>query len=146
MTQDEHAIGHTLRTLMMAFQRREADLLQSVYTEDADWTNAFGRSLHGREAIVTYLRELFADANFGDGEMRGEPQVDVRAITDDVVVARTYAEITGQRTVDGGTIAVRRNHSLKVLQRQAEGDWRIVSEMYMDARDDVTHVHPGDSG
>jgi hypothetical protein len=36
--------------------------------------------------------------------------------------------------------AARGNHSLKVLARQPDGRWLIVSEMYMDARDEVTHA------
>lgn len=54
---------------------------------------------------------------------------------DDVAVATTYLEREGQRTAEGGELPVRRNHSLKVLPR--DGDrWLIVSELYMDAREE----------
>jgi ketosteroid isomerase-like protein len=45
----------------------------------------------------------------------------------------THLRIEGQGLLGGGTIPVRDNHSLRVLQRQADGRWLIVSEMYMDA-------------
>ena len=51
--QDASAIEQTLRTLQIAFRSRDADLLQDVYVVDADWTNAFGTTLSGRDATVT---------------------------------------------------------------------------------------------
>ncbi|WP_022728017.1 YybH family protein [Fodinicurvata sediminis] len=141
MDSDEKAIETTMGNLLEGFRRRDADILKEVYSEDADWTNAFGRTLKGRDAIVDYLRELFADSNFSDGEMKGAPEVDVRQVSENVVLVKTYMEVTGQKTVDGGTLPTRRNHSLKVLKRQYDGSWRIVSEIYMDARDEVTHRH-----
>lgn len=141
MDSDEQAIETTMGKLLEGFRRRDADILTDVYSEDADWTNAFGRTLKGRDAIVDYLRELFADPNFSDGEMQGEPQVEARQISENVVLIKTYMEIAGQKTVEGGTLPTRRNHSLKVLRRQNDNSWRIVSEIYMDARDEVTHRH-----
>src|SRR5262245_32174234 len=99
--QDAAAIEQTLRTLQVAFASRNAGPLRDVYVADADWTNAFGTTRSGRDAIVTYLSGLFADPHFGAGRFAGPPQVSVRAVTDDVVVAKTYVEIAGQQTSDG---------------------------------------------
>jgi ketosteroid isomerase-like protein len=66
--------------------------------------------------------------------------VSVRAVTHEVVVAKTYVEIAGQQTADGKAMPNRRNHSLKVLSRQTDGRWLIVSDIYMDARDETTYV------
>ena len=137
---DASAIEQTLRDLQIAFHTRNADLLRDVYAADADWTNAFGTTLSGRDVIVSYLRGLFADAHFAAGEMTGTPQVSVRAVTPDVVAAKTYVKIAGQQTADGKTLPIRRNHSLKVLARQGDGRWLIVSEIYMDARDETTYA------
>jgi uncharacterized protein (TIGR02246 family) len=136
---DATAIEQTLRTLQAAFASRNAELLRDVYVADADWTNAFGTTLSGRDAIVAYLTGLFADAHFGAGRFAGPPQVSVRPVTNDVVVAKTYVEIAGQQTADGRDLPNRRNHSLKVLARQPDGRWLIVSEIYMDARDETTY-------
>ena len=58
-----------------------------------------------------------------------------------MVAVSTHLQIRGQGLVDGGEIALRDNHSLRVLTRRADGTWRIVSEMYMDARTDTTYVN-----
>jgi len=137
---DAAAIERTLRTLQGAFQSRNASLLREVYVADADWTNAFGTTLSGRDAIVTYLTGLFADAHFDAGRLAGPPQVSIRPVSDDVVVTKIYVEIVGQQTTDGRELPKRRNHSLKVLARQGDGRWLIVSEIYMDARDETTYA------
>jgi uncharacterized protein (TIGR02246 family) len=134
---DLEAIGGLLATLGRGFATLDAEPLVPLYAEDADWTNAFGTCRHGRGPIIDYLRDLFADARFGAGRQVGQPQGSIRLLGDGVAVAKTYLEREGQQTMDGGTLPVRRNHLLKVLEKQ-EGTWRIVSEMYMDARDEST--------
>jgi uncharacterized protein (TIGR02246 family) len=132
------AIGKVLRVLGTSFMVRDARPLMGIYAEDADWTNAFGTTLKGRRKIVDYLTDLFADPHFGAGQA-GPPQVSIRLVTPDVVAVKTYIEIEGQQALDGTTLATRRNYSLKVLQRQPEGQWMIVSDIYMDARTDATY-------
>jgi len=139
---DVEAIGNTLTRLAEAFARRDASLLEGVYTSDADWTNAFGTTLKGSAAIIAYLERLFADPRFAAGRLGGAPDMVLVPVSDGVVVARTYAEIQDQGTADGGTIPLRRNFSLKVLRREADGRWPIVADMYMDAREDVTMPPP----
>jgi hypothetical protein len=55
---DASAIEQTLRALQIAFRTRNADVLRDVYAAEADWTNAFGTSLSGRDAVVSYLGGL----------------------------------------------------------------------------------------
>jgi uncharacterized protein (TIGR02246 family) len=132
------AIGNLLQVLGTSFRTRDARPLLRIYAEDADWTNAFGTTLKGRRQIVDYLTGLFADPHFGAGQA-GAPQVFIRSVTPDVVVVKTYVEIEGQQALDGATLPTRRNHSLKVIQRKPEGQWMIVSDIYMDARTDATY-------
>jgi uncharacterized protein (TIGR02246 family) len=136
---DQAAIGAVLFTLASGFRELDASKFESVYVDDADWTNAFGTVLHGRENIVSYLRELFADPHFAAGKPISPPQASIRFASDDVAVVKTYLEREGQQTAEGGELPVRRNHSLKVLVKR-DGQWRILADMYMDARDEQTFV------
>src|ERR1700733_1552467 len=68
---DQQAIGKTLLTLLTSFRNRDAEALDAVYSDDADWVNAFGAVKRGREEIVGYLTGLFADDNFNRGQPRG---------------------------------------------------------------------------
>lgn len=138
-TDDQQAIGKTLLTLLKGFRDRDAEALHAVYSDDADWVNAFGTVKRGRVEIVDYLRGLFADANFNRGEPEGPPETTFRVLTPEVVLVSAHLRITGQGLVDGGTLD-RDNFSLRALQRQAAGSWLIVSEMFQDANTESTYT------
>lgn len=137
---DQEAIGKTLLTLLKAFDDRNAEPLLSVYSDDADWVNAFGTVKRGRDDIVEYLRGLFDDENFNRGELAGPPETSFKVLTPEVVVVSAHLVVKGQGLVGGGTID-RDNFSVRVLQRQSDGSWLIVSEMFQDANTDVTYEH-----
>jgi uncharacterized protein (TIGR02246 family) len=136
---DQQAIGKTLLTLLAGFQNRDAQALRAVYSEDADWVNAFGTVKRGREAIVAYLTGLFADDNFNRGEPDGPPETSFRVLSPDVVLVSAHLRIKGQGLLGGGTLD-RDNFSLRALQRQSDGSWLIVSEMFQDANTETTYA------
>ena len=137
---DQQAIGKTLLTLLKAFGDRDAEALHAVYSDDADWVNAFGTVKRGSKEIVDYLRGLFADDNFNRGEPEGPPETSFRVLTPDVVLVSAHLRIKGQGLVDGGTLD-RDNFSLRALQRQPDGSWLVVSEMFQDANTETTYAH-----
>jgi uncharacterized protein (TIGR02246 family) len=137
---DSRAIEETVGKLFQGFTRRNAEVLLQVYADDADWMNAFGSVKRGAAEIVSYLRGLFADANFNDGKLMASPQSQLRRLSSNLVTVSTHLRIAGQGLVGGGAIPVRDNHSLRVLQKQADGRWLIVSEMYMDANTEQSYI------
>jgi uncharacterized protein (TIGR02246 family) len=139
---DQVAISTTLFNLMAGFQERDVVKLSDVYSPDADWVNAFGTVKRGRRDILEYLRGLFADDNFNAGRLKGSPEVTFRVLTPNVVVVSAHLQVEGQGLADGGRIELRDNFSLRVLQRQADGTWPIVSEMFNDANREQTY-RPG---
>lgn len=130
---DQEAIGATLIALRTGFQERDADKLVHVYSADADWVNAFGSVKKGSTEIVAYLRGLFGDANFSAGTLRAPPEVVIRVLTPEVVLVSAHLQVEGQKLLGGGEIDLRDNYSLRVLHRQPDGTWPIVSEMFNDA-------------
>jgi uncharacterized protein (TIGR02246 family) len=136
---DQEAIGKTLLTLLKAFDDRDAAPLRRVYSDDADWVNAFGTVKRGRDEIVDYLTGLFRDDNFNRGELAGPPETSFRALTPEVVLVSAHLIVKGQGLVGGGTLD-RDNHSLRALQRQDDGSWLIVSEMFQDANTETTYA------
>jgi uncharacterized protein (TIGR02246 family) len=136
---DQEAIGATLISLMTGFRERDAEQLVGIYSSDADWVNAFGTVKRGREEIVQYLRGLFSDDNFNAGTLKAPPETSLRVLTPEVVLVSAHLQVEGQRLVGGGEIEERDNYSLRVLQRQGDGRWLIVSEMYNDANREQTY-------
>ena len=133
---DAEMIGQTLLALAEGFRTRDADAMRGLYVDDADWTDACGATLSGRDAIVDHLRRLFADAKFRAGNTVGRPRMQLRLVGSDVVVAKTYAEVRDEEEA-GGAPRLRRTHSMKVLAKQPDGSWKIESEMFMDAREEA---------
>jgi uncharacterized protein (TIGR02246 family) len=136
---DQDAIATTLISLMTGFRERDAERLVGIYTSDADWVNAFGTVKKGGNEIVEYLRGLFSDDNFNAGTLTAPPETTIRVLTPDVVLVSAHLQVEGQKLVGGGEIEVRDNHSLRVLHRQSDGSWLIVSEMYNDANREQTY-------
>ncbi len=136
---DQDAIGVTLMSLMTGFRERDAEKLVGIYTADADWVNAFGTVRKGADEIVDYLRGLFSDDNFNAGTLNAPPETALRVLTPDVVLVSAHLQVEGQKLVGGGEIEMRDNYSLRVLQRQSDGSWLIVSEMYNDANGERTY-------
>jgi uncharacterized protein (TIGR02246 family) len=136
---DQRAIGETLLTLLAGFRNRDAEALHAVYSDDADWVNAFGTVKRGREAIVNYLTGLFDDDNFNRGQPSGPSETSFRVLTPGVVLVSAHLRIKGQGVVGGGTLD-RDNFSLRALQRQIDGSWLIVSEMFQDANTEATYA------
>jgi uncharacterized protein (TIGR02246 family) len=136
---DQDAIGATLISLMTGFRERDAEKLVGIYSSDADWVNAFGTVKKGGEEIVEYLRGLFSDSNFNAGELRAPPETAIRVLAPEVVLVSAHLQVEGQKLVGGGEIELRDNFSLRVLQRQNDGTWLIVSEMYNDANREQTY-------
>ena len=136
---DQDAIGATLMSLVTGFRERDAEKLVGIYTPDADWVNAFGTVRKGGDEIVDYLRGLFSDDNFNAGTLKAPPETAPRVLTPDVVLVSAHLQVEGQKLLGGGEIEVRDNYSLRVLQRQSDGTWLIVSEMYNDANREQTY-------
>ena len=136
---DQEAIGKTLLTLLKAFDDRDAAPLRRVYSDDADWVNAFGTVKRGRDEIIDYLTGLFRDDNFNRGELAGPPETSFRVLTPDVVLVSAHLVVKGQGLVGGGMLD-RDNYSLRALQRQDDGSWLIVSEMFQDANTETTYA------
>ncbi|HXB64531.1 MAG TPA: SgcJ/EcaC family oxidoreductase [Solirubrobacteraceae bacterium] len=137
---DQEAVGNTLISLRTGFQERDANKLVGVYSADADWVNAFGSVKKGSDEIVAYLRGLFADANFSAGTLSAPPEVAIRVLTPEVVLVSAHLQVEGQKLLAGGEIELRDNYSLRVLHRQADGSWPIVSEMFNDANRESTYA------
>lgn len=124
---------------MAGFHTRDVGKLAGVYSADADWVNAFGTVKKGSEEILAYLNGLFADDNFNAGRVAAPPELAIRVLTPDIVLASAHLKVEGQKLIGGGEIEERDNRSLRVLQRRPDGTWPIVAEMYNDANPESSY-------
>jgi len=101
-TDDQQAIGKTLLTLLASFRNRDAEALHAVYSDDADWVNAFGTVKRGRDEIVDYLAEKWRGIKVGDPMEEG---TDVGPLANARAVARTEGFVASAKA-DGAKVVV----------------------------------------
>ena len=128
---------------LVSFENLHSVLIQGVgnlgdaFAADVDWTNAWGRRLHGREELSQFWEQARHDQNYLAGKMTPDSErIDVRFVRPDVAVVHTYAERTGQRTSTTGTgkvIPTRKVHTQYVVSKE-DGKWLIQSELIMDEK------------
>jgi uncharacterized protein (TIGR02246 family) len=112
----------------------DAKTVASCFSTDAEWTNAFGVVVRGREKLHEFLGWLFSEDMEGttEGESIKAKLVSLRYIGDNAVVIHGVTESTrGESRVGKGT---RKVHVTFVLSKNS-GEWLIAHQMIMDARD-----------
>jgi uncharacterized protein (TIGR02246 family) len=107
----------------------------SQFAVDADWTNAFGVRLHGREEIARFFDKLHQDPNFMAGKtVSGSHEMDVRFVRPDAAVVHNFHDREGQiDSATGKAMRTRKIHTQYVLSKE-QGKWLIQSELIMDER------------
>lgn len=136
---DQALIEQVIENWNRAWQTKDAKLGAQDYTDDADWTNAFGMKKKGRAEIEKILAEVFSLPFVVSGQSKTAEQ-SVRFIKPDVALAVTRVERAGQRTPSGAELGTRHTSHLRVLIK-SEGRWRIISHLISDARDTERREH-----
>ena len=130
---DKAEIERAIENWNTAWKIRNPGLAAQDYSDDADWTNAFGMSRVGRAEIESILTEVFKLPFVMAGDSRTVDQ-DIRLIGSDHALVLTRVERLGQRNPAGQDIGQRRTTHLRVFEKK-DGTWQIISHLISDARD-----------
>lgn len=136
---DQVLIEQVIEHWNKAWQTRDAKLAAQDYSDDADWTNAFGMKRKGRAEIEKILSQVFSLPSVMAGQSKTAGQ-SVRFIKPDVALVSTQVERAGQRTPSGAELGTRHTSHLRVLMK-SEGRWKIISHLISDARDTERREH-----
>ncbi len=128
---DSAAVLAAIANWERGWQTYNVALTSRDYSEDADWTNAFGMRVLGRDSIRALLQAVFQIPTVTAGSTRYEYHV-VRFLSENVAMVRSRAIRTGQQLADG-TPELRRINHLRVF-REISGRWQIVSHLISDER------------
>lgn len=113
------------------WKTKDAALAAKWYANDADFTNAFGFSMIGREAIEEYLSRVFK-MDFvmaGDSE---QTSMKFRYVEENSIMVISTISRKGQKLSDGSQLGDRRTTHHRLFQKFDE--WRIVAHLISDAR------------
>ena len=115
---DEAAIRDLVRTYVEAREKRDANLLAALFTEDADQMTTAGEWRKGRDQVVRGGLASTA-ANPGSRQIAIEA---VRFLAPGVAIADGRYEISG-----AAGVAPRRMWTTFVLMREGAGVWRVAA-------------------
>lgn len=131
---DREAVLKTLDSWNMGWAKRDAELAVQSYSEDTDWTNAFGDRFEGREALQKGLEFIFSLDFVMAGDSAKNEYKDVTFLSPDIALIRSKLVRTGQQMSDGTPMPDRHIHHLRVVHRM-DGQWQIVSHLISQARE-----------
>ena len=119
---DTAAIKQTFADFYLSFSRQDARGTAMTFTEDGDFTNMYGGTTHGREAIEQRFTALF------QGTLKGTNRTDtvrtIRFYAPGIAFAEADTVITGTKRADGSVGPVRKGLMIVVMTKQ-NGLWRI---------------------
>jgi uncharacterized protein (TIGR02246 family) len=133
------AVEAVVQTWNEGWRTKDAQLACADYADDADWTNAFGMTERGRDAICKKLAEVFSHP-FVTAATSEVVSQDVRFLGSDVAVIITKVRRMGQQTPTGEPLGPRDTRHQRVVVRTGD-KWRIVSHLIADARDPLSGRH-----
>jgi uncharacterized protein (TIGR02246 family) len=136
---DNQLVEKAIENWNEAWAKKDSKLAAQDYSEDADWTNAFGMKKKGRAEIQQFLSEVFSLPFVMAGQSRTAEQ-SVKLIKPDVALVITRVERVGQRTPSGDELPTRQTTHLRVLLKSG-GEWKIASHLISDARDPQRAEH-----
>lgn len=131
---DSVAILSLLDSWNQGWAEANADLAVQAYAQDADWTNAFGDRVIGRDSLKQTLAFIFGLDFVMAGDSGGNEFADLTFLTPDVALLRSKLVRVGQQMRSGETMPDRHVHHLRVFQRR-DGEWQIVSHLISQAHE-----------
>ncbi len=131
---DDEEIDALLREFRQAWTDQNASAVAELHTEDANWTNAFGRTFRGADNLEDFLHNnLFPDypRAVSEAEMQNFDFLSRRYIGSDSVVIHAYTASNRGSALSGDE---RRIYFDFVLARTDEG-WKIAHQTISDIRE-----------
>ncbi len=133
-TADESAIDQLMIKLWDSWSRHDATTFANLHSEDAEWTNAFGRTYIGSDELENFLEHnLFAgfDIEIAEKEAEFYSEISRRYIGSDSAV------VTGRTESNRGSSVGSSNRKIgfTFVLGKIDGEWKITNQVITDIRE-----------
>jgi uncharacterized protein (TIGR02246 family) len=131
-TSDDAEIRKVMNEFNDAWTARNADRYAGVFTEDADWENAFGNHLKGKAQIKEMISGLMNQFTTAD-----EKITDTRiwSMSPNFALVDIYQTIDGQKLPKSGRIVPTRHIRMTQVYEKQKGKWMIKVHRVTDLRE-----------
>jgi uncharacterized protein (TIGR02246 family) len=136
-TSDSDAIKAVIRSWAESFEKRDANLRNSLLTQDTVFFNAFGVERVGKQEVTTFWKELFATGTFDQAKVI-VPKEKIRFLRPDLAIVDRFEDVTGQRGVESGKALPPRKVHLTFVMIKEGGRWLVSYYRAGDLRDPET--------
>ncbi len=134
---EEAAAAALLRQSIIDYDQgwdaKDIEQVLAHYSEDVDWTNAFGDRTQGKAALRSLLETIFG-LDFVMSGQNNYQDPDITFLSEEIALARSVNIRTGQQWPDGRPMNDRIINHLRVFKK-SEGRWLCVSHMISQAHE-----------
>ncbi len=130
---ESEKIIRTIDNWNKGWDKKDVELAISNYSEDTDWTNAFGDRMHSKSELRELLKEIFTMDFVMEGTDNYQND-DVQFLTDDFALLRSTNIRKGQKWSDGTLMNDRYINHLRVYKK-INNEWKIISHMISQANE-----------
>ncbi|MBP0905763.1 hypothetical protein ACFSKN_15775 [Mariniflexile gromovii] len=117
---------------------KDAELACKWYSENADFTNAFGINQIGQSEIQKYLTKVF-EFDFVMAGISEQTTLKLKRITDKAILVISIVERKGQKTAENKNLGTRKTSHYRLFEKTDQ--WRITAHLISDARSIETEKH-----
>ena len=130
---ESEKIIRTIDNWNKGWDKKDVELAIADYSEDTDWTNAFGDRMRSKSELRELLKEIFAMDFVMEGTDNYQNE-DVQFLTDNFALLRSTNVRKGQKWSDGSLMNDRHIHHLRVYKKM-NNEWKIISHMISQANE-----------
>ncbi len=130
---ESEKIMRTIENWNEGWDKKDVELAIADYSEDTDWTNAFGDRMQSKSELRELLKEIFAMDFVMEGTDNYQNE-DVQFLTDNLALLRSTNIRKGQKWSDGSLMKDRHIHHLRVYKK-IDDEWKIISHMISQANE-----------
>lgn len=132
-SKDITMIGNHISDYDNGWDSKNVELVLQGYSEDIDWTNAFGDRVQGKEELRALLETIFS-LDFVMSGKNNYQAPDITFPSPAVAIARSKNIRTGQKWPDGSPMKDRVINHLRVFKK-SDGRWLCISHMICQAHE-----------
>ncbi|MGS2727979.1 YybH family protein [Psychroserpens sp. BH13MA-6] len=128
---DIESIKKSIDNYDKGWDSKDLELVLNEYSEDIDWTNAFGDRVQGKKELKSLLKTIFSlDFVMSGKNNYKEPEIEF--LSEDIALVRSVNIRTNQKWPDGRDMDDRIINHLRVFKR-IDNKWLCINHMISQA-------------
>lgn len=137
---DSVEIVNKINDWNQGWKLKDYKLATKWYSDQAEFTNAFGHNMIGQSNIENFMNRVFKlpFVMAGDSKVTGQKLI---PLSDVIVLVVTSIERTGQQTSEEKDLGIRKTTHHRIFKKEKEKEWLIIAHLISDARDTESNNH-----